>query len=294
VSRAPTTALLLATRPKTLTAALAPVLVGTAIAAQQGYRVIWWVSTLALLSATAIQIGTNLFNDLLDFERGADTEHRMGPTRVTQSGALTPRQVRNAAVGSFVVAAALGVPLIAVGGWPILIVGVLSLLFGYAYTGGPFPLAYHGLGEVFVLVFFGLVAVGGVYYLQAGRVDGVAAIGGLQVGGLACGLLAVNNLRDVAADTAADKRTLAVRFGIGFGRLEILAFCLVPFAVGVLWAQVGSIPALLAPLATLPLAGVAVRAVFMHPPSERYNVVLAQVGALLLLFAILLAAGLVL
>jgi 1,4-dihydroxy-2-naphthoate octaprenyltransferase len=281
---APTGALLLAARPKTLTAAVVPVIVGTALAPALGHGVIWWRSVVALVGAAAIQIGTNLFNDLLDFSRGADTEHRVGPMRVTRAAALA----------SFAVALGCGIPLVVVGGWPILALGLLSLLFGYAYTGGPYPLAYNGLGEPFVLAFFGFGAVGGTYYLQAGALAPEVALAGLQVGLLACALLAVNNLRDVDEDARSGKRTLAARCGVGFGRGEIALCALGPLALNLLWLTTGARLAALLPLVALPLAISAIRIVWRHAPGPVYNAALARTAGLQLAFGALLAAGLAL
>jgi 1,4-dihydroxy-2-naphthoate octaprenyltransferase len=286
----PLVALLLAARPKTLSAAVVPVIVGTALAAAARHAVDWWWSVLALIGAGAIQIGTNLFNDLLDFERGADTEHRVGPTRATQAGTLSAAAVRRAAIGSFVVALAAGVPLVIAGGWPILVLGLLSLLFGYAYTGGPYPLAYHGLGEVFVLLFFGFGAVGGTYYLQTHTLTPLVALAGAQMGFLACALLAINNLRDVREDGRARKHTLAVIVGVPFGRAEIAMFTLGPFALGALWMR-ESRPAALLPLLALPLAVAAVRVVYRYAPGVEYNAALARAAGLQLAFGVLLSAG---
>jgi 1,4-dihydroxy-2-naphthoate octaprenyltransferase len=286
---------LLAARPKTLTAALVPVLVGTALAAALGDHVRWDLAAAALGGAGAIQIGTNLYNDLLDHERGADTQGRLGPVRVTQAGLLTPGGVRLAAAASFVVAVACGIPLVLAGGWPILLLGLLSLVFGYAYTGGPFPLAYHGLGELFVLLFFGFGAVGGTYWLHAGRLAPEVTVAGTQIGLLACALLAVNNLRDVAEDARSRKHTLAVRFGAGFGRAEIAAFTLGPAVVGAAWLVPCRrvLPAVL-PLAALPLAFAALGIVLREPPGPRFNTALARVAALQLAFGALLGLGLIL
>ena len=286
-------ALLLAARPRTLSAAFVPVLVGTALAAALGYRVLWGRSALALAGAGAIQIGTNLFNDLLDFRRGADTQHRVGPVRVTQAGLLSPGAVRAAAIACFVLAFAAGVPLVVAGGIPILVLGLLSLLFGYAYTGGPYPLAYNGLGEPFVLLFFGLGAVGGTFYLHAGGLTPEVALAGVQVGLLACGLLAVNNLRDVTEDAGADKRTLAVLLGRAFGRAEI-AFCLfAPFVLGLAWFRRHEPGAALLPWLSLPLALAGLRVVVRHEPGAVYNRALARAAGLQLVFGALLALGLV-
>jgi 1,4-dihydroxy-2-naphthoate octaprenyltransferase len=285
-------ALLLAARPRTLSAAFVPVLAGTALVAAEGHAVLWWRSALALVGAGAIQIGTNLFNDLLDFHRGADTRHRVGPVRATQSGLLSPGQVRAAALACFAVALAAGVPLVIAGGIPILVLGLLSLLFGYGYTGGPYPLAYNGLGEVFVLLFFGLGAVGGTYYLHAAGLTPPVALAGVQVGLLACALLSVNNLRDVAEDARADKRTLAVLLGPGFGRAEVAGFALGPFVLGLVWLEREPLAALL-PLLALPLAIAAVRVVMREAPGPRYNAALHRAAALQVAFGALLALGLV-
>ena len=287
-------AVLLAARPKTLTAALVPVMVGTALAAALGATVRWDLALAALAGAGAIQIGTNLYNDLLDHERGADTRARLGPVRVTQAGLLAPWQVRRAAAASFLVAVACGVPLVLAGGWPMLALGLLSLLFGYAYTGGPFPLAYHGLGELFVLIFFGFGAVGGTFWLHAGRLTPEVAVAAIQIGSLACALLTINNLRDVEEDARSRKGTLVVRLGPRFGRAEIAAFTCGPFAMGAAWAVSGRVLAALLPLLALPLALAALRIVLREAPGPRYNGALARAAALQLGFGLLLSLGLVL
>jgi len=285
-------AVLLAARPKTLTAALVPVLVGTALARATGGPVRWDLAALALAGAGAIQIGTNLYNDLLDHERGADTADRLGPVRVTQAGLLTPAQVRLAAAASFLVASACGVPLVLAGGWPILVLGLFSLLFGYAYTGGPFPLAYHGLGELFVLLFFGFGAVGGTFWLHTGRLVPAVALAALQVGSLSCALLAVNNLRDVEQDARANKHTLAVRLGPRFGRAEIMLFAVGPLVLGLLWVAYGHPAAALLPLLAVPLAGAVLRIVLREAPGPRFNAALARAAGLQLAVGVLLSVGL--
>jgi 1,4-dihydroxy-2-naphthoate octaprenyltransferase len=293
VTRGRARALLLAARPRTLTAALVPVLVGTALAQALGSPLHWWRAILALVGAGAIQIGTNLFNDLLDFRRGADTGDRVGPLRVTQAGLLRPAQVGAAALASFALAFLAGVPLVAVGGVPILALGLLSLVFGYAYTGGPYPLAYHGLGELFVLLFFGLGAVGGTFYLQAGRLTPDVALAGVQVGLLACALLSVNNLRDVVQDARAGKHTLPVVLGRTFGRAEVAGFALGPFVIGLAWLERGRPIAALLPWVALPLALTAVGIVVREEPGPGYNRALARAAGLQLTFGALLSLGLV-
>lgn len=221
----------LAIRPKTLWAAFVPVVVGTAIAAEQG-SLHWPSALLACIGALSIQIGTNLVNDYADFERGADTHDRKGPIRVTQSGLLTPGTVLAGTALAFGLALGAGIYLIYRGGWPILLVGVLSIVSGILYTAGPKPLGYLGLGDLFVLLFFGPVAVAGTHYVQALSLSWTAVAAGLGPGLLSVALLSVNNLRDVEEDLRAGKRTLAVRFGARFARWEyvtsVVAAALVP------------------------------------------------------------------
>jgi 1,4-dihydroxy-2-naphthoate octaprenyltransferase len=287
---------LLAARPKTLTASLSPVVLGTGLAAAFSsrpapLRLAW----LALASALCIQIGSNLVNDAADFERGADTAERIGPIRVTQSGLLRGRHVMLGAAAFFLVAALLGIPLLRAGGVPILVIGILSIVAGYAYTAGPFPLAYLGLGEVFVLLFYGLAAVKGMAYVLTGTgMSPWAEVAALQAGLQSSALLAVNNTRDVAGDVLAGKRTLAVRFGRGFARAEIAVLVAVPYLLGAAWVAAGRPWAAVLPLATLPLAVRLVHGVWTEPPSPKFNIFLAQTALLQLLFCALAAVGLVL
>ena len=202
---------LTAARPATMPAAIAPVLVGAAAAADERFRLLVFVATLA--AAALIQIGTNFANDLFDFERGADTADRLGPPRVTQSGLIAPERVRMGTVIAFSAAAAIGLYLAYIGGWPILAIGALSIIAGVAYTGGPWPLGYHGLGDLAVFIFFGLIAVIGTYYLQAETISITAVLAAVPVGFLVTAILVVNNLRDIETDRQAGKRTLAVRLG---------------------------------------------------------------------------------
>ncbi len=282
---------ILAARPKTLTAAAAPVIAGAAAAAGDGLFHLR-PALLALLGATAIQVGTNFFNDALDHEKGADTVDRLGPVRVTQSGLIPPRRVMLAGFLSMGIAILCGIPLVIRGGTPILVLGLVSLLLGYAYTGGPLPLAYKGLGEIFVFLFFGLAAVGGVYYLETGSLTWTPVLAGSQVGLLATALLAVNNLRDHEEDRRTGKLTLAARFGPTFGRLEIAFLTLAPYPLGFFYLLQGKNPAALLPLLTLPLALTITLAVHRTPPSKTYNQYLARTAALQLAFTLLLSAGL--
>src|SRR4051794_40886864 len=216
---------LLAARPATLPAAVVPVIVGTALAVGQGYfRLGPFIAT--FVASLLIQIGTNLANDLFDSPKGADPAERIGPPRVTQSGLIPPDTVRNAMIAVFAVATLIGLYLTLVGGWPILVVGVLSIISAVAYTGGPWPLGYHGLGEVFVFLFFGVLAVAGTYYLQTGTITALALATSVPVGLLCTAILVVNNIRDIETDRRAGKRTLAVRLG-RHGTRVLFTACLV-------------------------------------------------------------------
>lgn len=281
----------MALRPKTLSAAVVPIVVATALVKAEGHEILWWVSVCALLSAVFIQIGTNLVNDAIDFKKGADTEERIGPQRVTQSGLLKPQTVLTGGFVCFGIALLLGIPLVIQGGWPIVGIGLVSLFLGYAYTGGPFPLAYKGLGDLFVILFFGLIAVGGTYYLHTGGVSASSLIAGLQVGCLATVLIAVNNLRDAPQDAKAGKKTLAVRFGIRFARIEILALVLLPLLLGIYWYRYGFWNAAILPLLCIPIARRLIMGVFMHPPSPIYNRFLAMAALLQMGFGVLLAVA---
>lgn len=283
---------LLASRPATLPAAVVPVLVGTAVgAARAPLRLLPFVA--ALLGALLIQVATNFANDYSDFHRGADTPDRLGPTRVTQSGLLSPAQVRRAIVATFGLAVLVGLYLVWVGGWPILAIGVLSILAGLAYTGGPWPFGYHGLGDVFVFVFFGLVAVMGSAYLQTGDWGADALLASIPVGVLATNILVVNNLRDLPTDRVAGKGTLAVRIGAAATRAQYTALVAVAYLVPVVaLAWRGASAWVLLPLLTLPVAAGLVRAVMRGTAGRELNPVLARSGRLHLLFGVLWAAGL--
>jgi 1,4-dihydroxy-2-naphthoate octaprenyltransferase len=282
---------LLALRPKTLTTALVPVMVATTLVAVEGYAIQWWISAFALLSAVFIQIGTNLINDALDFKKGADDERRIGPKRVTQSGLLTPNQVMLGGALSFLLAAALGIPLVLEGGWPIVVIGLVSLFCGYAYTGGPYPLAYKGLGDLFVVIFFGFVAVLGTFYLHTKTLTEAGWVAGLQVGLLATVLIAINNFRDAPTDKDAGKLTLVVRFGEQFARYEILLLSFLPFFLGLYWATKSIRLAGMLPLFLLPLAVRINRGVRTNSPGPIYNRFLGMSAGLHLFFGVLLSIG---
>lgn len=208
-----------ATRPRTLPAAVAPVLVGTALAWRAG-EARWPAAAACLGFALLIQIGTNFANDYYDFVKGADTAERVGPRRAVASGLIRPATMRAAMVAVFAAAFALGLTLLVYGGWPLLVIGVASIACGVAYTGGPYPLAYHGLGDLFVFVFFGLVATAATAFVQTGELTTASLVAGVGVGALATNILVANNYRDVETDAKAGKRTLLVRWGRGYGRTQ--------------------------------------------------------------------------
>lgn len=281
----------MATRPKTLVAGVVPVAVGSAVALREGHFQPL-VAFAALLGALLLQVGTNLANDYYDFKRGADTADRLGPPRATQQGWLSPGAVLGGALACFGAAFLVGIYLVAVAGLPILVIGLASIAAGLAYTAGPFPLAYNGLGDVFVLVFFGFVAVGGTTYAQAQVVSPLALWAAVPVGLLGVALLAVNNTRDAKTDAAAGKRTLVVRFGDRFGRAEWLACVAVSALVPVgLWLSGQASAWVLLPLASLPLAVPPGRLV-LRAEGAILNQALAGTARLQLVYGLLLAAGL--
>lgn len=247
---------LLAARPKTLSAAAAPVFVGAGLAASQGAFARGPV-TAAFFGALLIQVGTNFANDYYDFLRGGDTRDRVGPVRVTQAGLIPPRHVWWGMVLVLTAAFGIGIYLVLVGGWPIVVIGLASLICAVAYTGGPYPLAYHGLGDVFVFVFFGLIAVGGTYWVQALEWPPGALVAGVGMGALNTAILVANNLRDLDTDRVAGKRTLAVRLGRRGTRIEYSLLLLSGFTVPVLGTMLFDWPiwGLMALLAALPALG---------------------------------------
>jgi 1,4-dihydroxy-2-naphthoate polyprenyltransferase len=285
---------LMAARIRTLPAAIAPVLVGTALAGWQHiFHPLRFVA--ALVGAIFIQVGTNLSNDYSDARRGADAEDRLGPVRVTAGGLVPPRQVLIATYVSFGVAVLAGVYLVVVAGWQLLLVGGASILAGVLYTGGPKPYGYEGLGELFVFLFFGIVAVAGSYFVQVKHLDWKAFALAVPVGLLASAILVVNNFRDIDSDRRAGKRTLAVRLGRDktrtmFAVIVYVAFLLAP----VTWVFGPMKPWLLLPWLTLPLAAQIVREVRNRTDGPSLNQALAHTGMLQLAFCTLLSAGLLL
>ena len=282
---------LVAARPRTLPAAVAPVLVGTALAGTEDvFKPLRFAA--ALVGSIFIQIGTNLANDYSDARRGADTEDRLGPVRVTAGGLMPPRRVLVGTWVAFGIAVAAGSYLAAVAGWELFVVGALSIAAGVLYTGGPRPYGYEGLGELFVFVFFGLVAVGGSYFVQVEDLRWEAVALGVPVGLLAAAILVVNNVRDVETDRRAGKRTLAVRLGRDravsvFAAMLLLAFVAVPLiALGELEAWI------MLALVSAPLALPLTRTLSVRRDGAALNELLADTGRLLAVFSLLLAAGL--
>jgi 1,4-dihydroxy-2-naphthoate polyprenyltransferase len=281
----------LAARVRTLPAAIAPVLVGTSLALGDGHFDPLAFLT-ALLGAIFIQVGTNLSNDYSDARRGADTEDRLGPVRVTAGGLVPPRQVLLATYVTFGLAVLCGVYLVAVAGWGLIAVGAASILAGVLYTGGPRPYGYEGLGELFVFLFFGIVAVAGSYYVQVQHLPWQAFACAVPVGLLASAILVVNNVRDIDTDRRAGKRTLAVRLGRERTRVLYTAMLAIAFACAPLPWLLGSMSAwLLLPWAATPLAVSLTRVVRTRVDGPSLNGALARTGLLQLLFCLLFAAG---
>ncbi|ELZ98962.1 1,4-dihydroxy-2-naphthoate octaprenyltransferase [Haloferax mucosum ATCC BAA-1512] len=298
----------MASRPQTLPAAAAPVLVGTAVAVSAD-KFAALPAFAALVGALLIQIGTNFANDYYDAVQGADTEAREGFTRVTAGGLIPPSAVKRAMYLTFAAAILLGTYLVYVGGVPILVIGLLSVASGIAYTGGPYPLGYHGLGDLFVFVFFGLVAVVGTFYVQAahivaepftvgipeGTITLVAVLASLPIAALSTNILVVNNIRDKEEDATTGKRTLAVRFGYGVARGEYLAMLALAYAVPFyLWTRAGFEWFVLLPLLSMPVAARIAQTVVTETKGAKLNPALEDTGKLLALYAVLFSVGVVL
>jgi 1,4-dihydroxy-2-naphthoate polyprenyltransferase len=285
---------IMATRPRTLSLSMTPVAVGAALAWAEQRNVHWMAVFVALVGSMSIQIATNLHNDAIDSERGGDGPDRVGPRRATASGLLEANTVKRAAALCFALAALTGLYLVFIGGWPILLLGAVSILSGWAYTGGPMPIAYTPLGELFVVAFFGVGAVGGTYWLCTGHLDDVAIVGGLEIGLFAAAVLMVNNHRDVEADARAGRKTLAIRAGRRVTVWIYACLMLLPFALlsllgddvthGHVW------PALIA----LPLAMILIQRFAREPPGRGFNRILAQTAQIQFMFGLLLCLGLVL
>ncbi|WP_231554319.1 1,4-dihydroxy-2-naphthoate polyprenyltransferase [Halobellus rufus] len=296
----------MAARPQTLPAAASPVIVGTGLAIHDGVFAAL-PALAALVGAGLIQIGTNFANDYYDHVQGADTEAREGFTRVTSGGLIDPETVKRAMYLTFAASILLGTYLVYVGGAPIVVIGLLSVASGIAYTGGPYPLGYHGLGDLFVFVFFGLVAVAGTYYVQAaavlaeplavgipaGTLPTVALIAALPIAALSTDILVVNNVRDKEEDATTGKRTLAVRFGYGVARAEFVAMLVLAYAVPAWFLQQPEYTVAVAlPYLTLPYAVEITRTMLEETAGDVLNPALERMGRLLAAYAALFAVGL--
>lgn len=288
-----TQAWLMATRPKTLTATMAPIIVGAALAYRHQQSISWFLVSCALLSTLCLQIATNLVNDVSDYKKGTDTPDRLGPPRATSMGWLKPEAVWAGTAVVLFLAVLSGVPLMLVGGWPLLLLGVASILAAIAYTAGPYPLAYHGLGEVFVLIFFGWVAIGGLTFVLTDSfpVNG-AGLAGTQIGLLSVTMIAVNNLRDIHGDRRSGKRTLAARFGERFIRALIATALFSPYVMGLLWWPEVPLASFL-PLPAILFAFKIWDGISRTAPSKELNAFLGQCSLHLLLFGALLSVALV-
>jgi 1,4-dihydroxy-2-naphthoate octaprenyltransferase len=295
----------MAARPQTLPAGSSPVIVGTGLAVHDGVFAAP-VAVAALVGALLLQVGTNFANDYYDAIRGTDTDDREGFTRVTAGGLIEPAAVKRAMVATFALAVLVGVSLVYVGGLPILVVGVASVVAGITYTGGPLPYGYRGLGDVFVFVFFGLVAVAGTYYVQAvahagprlplwlpdGTLPAAAVVAGLPAAGLSTAILVVNNIRDRETDGAAGKRTLVVMLGYRPSRLEWTALVGMAYVIPILFLLDGYSPGVLLPWLTAPLAVIVGRTVWTWTDGEALNPALERTGKLLFAHSVLFAIGL--
>ncbi len=285
---------LMAARPRTLPAGLSPVLVGTALADNHGqFHLLRFLA--ALIGALLIQVGANLSNDYSDAHRGADTEDRLGPVRVTAGGLVPPRQVLIATYVTFGLAVLIGIYLVVVAGWQLLLIGVASILAGVLYTGGPRPYGYEGLGELFVFLFFGIVAVAGSYFVQTKHVDWQSVALAVPVGLLPTAILVVNNTRDIDTDRRAGKKTLAVRMGPANSRRFYAALLIGAYVLLIVVMIVAGLSAwLLLALLTLPLTQRMIATIAAHTDGPTLNGLLAGTGQLQLAYCVLVSAGLLL
>lgn len=285
---------LLASRPKTLSASVSPVLIGTAMAFGDGIHH-FGAALVCLIAAVSIQIGTNIANDYFDFINGADTKDRIGPKRVTQSGLIQPGTVKNGFIFAFTIAGIACLWLMNRGGWPLAVIGIISIISGILYTAGPKPLGYIGLGDVFVLIFFGPVAVGGTYYVQSFEMNPAVIMAGFAPGLISVSILVVNNYRDMESDRVSGKRTLAVRFGRAFSQLEYLVCIilagLIPVYIHFLTEDHKLI--LLSSVVIL-LAVPGIKSIFTDTNGIQLNNTLAFTGQLLIIYSILFSIGWVL
>jgi 1,4-dihydroxy-2-naphthoate octaprenyltransferase len=286
-------ALFIASRPKTLLACIIPVCLGGVLSNSLAGEFSLYLFIFTLLPALAIQVATNFFNDAIDFRKGVDTDQRLGPARMAGSGRLPPESLLLAGIAFVMIALTLGLVIVVERGLILVVIGIPSLFFTYGYTGGPFPLAYRGLGEIFVFFFFGIIAVSGTCFVQMGEWVPESFLLGAQTGLLATTLIAVNNARDIAEDKAAGKMTLAARYGLRFARIEIALLSLAPFLLGSLWWIVFDLPKVaLLPLPGVILAFALTRCVWRNTPGKSYNLYLGFSILSLIAFSALFTLGL--
>lgn len=284
---------LLAARLKTLPAAISPVMLGSALAFHDGMFDLL-ICLMTLLAAILIQIGTNFANDVFDFQKGTDRQDRKGPIRATQAGLISEENMKKAMWQTFALAICVGIYLALIGGWPIVIIGLASIVAGITYTGGPYPLGYHGLGDVFVFIFFGIIAVPGTYYLQTDTINSLSIWMGIIMGMLSNAILVVNNLRDADTDKLSGKKTLAVRFGKKFSRVQYSILVLIPFLLPIyLWWTLENELSLLIPIFAIPISFNLIYQIFLFSGSD-LNFVLIRTARFLFIFTLLLSTGLVL
>lgn len=285
---------ILAIRPKTLFASLAPVVLGLAVAYVETKTLNGLIAGLTILCALVLQIASNLANDYLDALRGVDNDSRLGPTRVTSAGLISLSSMKNALILALAIAFGLGIYLMVVGGPFIMVIGLLSLYFAYGYTGGPFPLSYNGLGEVAAFIFFGVIAVVGTTYLQTHNVSRLALILGMGPGFISACILAVNNLRDIVSDTDTNKRTLAVRFGEKFQRYLCISTILLSITVCA-YVMVAYQFKWLFPVIILPFFFHKTwLQILYHPIDAKLNNALARTAQYNLLYCVFVSAGMIL
>lgn len=279
------------TRPRTLPAAAAPVIIGIALAFYEN-KINLFIAIFTLMAALLIQIGTNFANDYFDFIKGTDTDKRIGPVRLIQAGLIKKNEMLAAFIIAFIAASVLGVFLVIRGGYPVLLVGIFAMIFGILYTAGPAPLGYIGLGDIFVFIFFGLISVTGTYYLQTLKINPAALIASLAPGFLSAAILTANNIRDIKTDKEAGKRTLIVRFGYNFGLFEYLFCIIAAHLIPVILVLITKshyfslISVLTVIMAVKPVK------IILSRPEPRYLIpVLGKTGQILLIFSILFSIG---
>ncbi|GAB1430045.1 1,4-dihydroxy-2-naphthoate polyprenyltransferase [Ignavibacteria bacterium] len=279
-----------ALRPKTLPASIVPVALGSAIAAIDG-KFTWSIFIATLLCAALMQIASNFINEIYDFRRGADTPLRLGPRRAVSEGVISEQNMKFAALIAITVAFLIGLYLTSIAGWPIFVVGVISLAAAWAYTGGKYPLAYIGLGEAMAFIFYGIIAVCGVYYIYTGTVTQSAVMLSLAPAALSANILAVNNIRDIETDRIAGKRTFAVRFGVIYARVMYAIFTVIPFITTIALVSAGYSKYIMLSFVAIPAAVMLIIGVVRRKGAD-LNPILAGTGALLAVYAVLLIIGL--